>query len=130
MALAQMRADMQALYDQQERMMNDLAVFNIKIPENQDLKRLEKELQTLEEVWDLADQWEEAWLGYKAGSFWLIKTDEMEELAGTLFRFVSFHCEFCSCYLTKLVPAQALESFGQTIERTKLGHSGGYKNGR
>lgn len=85
-----MRAKLQELYDQQERMMNDLAVFNIKIPENQDLKRMDKELQILEEVWDLADQWEEAWLGYKYGSFWDIKTDDMEELANTLFRYGQF----------------------------------------
>lgn len=86
-ALAQMRAQLQALYDQEARMMNDLGIFDINLPENQDLRRLDRELQILEEVWDLAAQWEDAWLGFKYGSFWEIKTDDMEDVANTLFRY-------------------------------------------
>lgn len=81
-----MRANLQALYDQEARMLNDLAVFGINIPENQDLRRLDKELKVLEEVWDLANQWEDAWTSYRTGSFWEIKTDDMEDCAVTLYR--------------------------------------------
>lgn len=68
-------------------MQSDLAIFKINIPDNQDLRRLDRELAVLEEVWDLASQWEKAWLTFKNGNFWEIKTDDMDEVATTLFRF-------------------------------------------
>lgn len=81
-----MCAQLQALNDEEARIIIDLGVFNINIPENLELRRLDKELKQLEEIWDLADQWENAWLCYKSDSFWAIKTDEMEEFATTMFR--------------------------------------------
>lgn len=77
---------MQALLDQEARMQGDLAIFKINVPDNQELRRLDRELAVLEEVWGLASEWEDAWLGFKSGNFWEIKTDEMEDVATTLFR--------------------------------------------
>lgn len=67
-------------------MQADLAVFGINMPNNQDLRRLDAELAVLEEVWDLASQWEDAWEGFKSGSFWDVKTDDMEDVATALYR--------------------------------------------
>jgi len=44
-------------------------------------------LQQLEEVWGYAYQWDEAWTKYKSGNFWEIQTDEMVNLAMSLFRY-------------------------------------------
>lgn len=86
-ALAALRAELQALYDQEARMQRDLAVFKINIPDNQELRKIDRELAVLEEVWDLANQWQDAWLLFKNGNFWEIKTDDMDEVATTLYRF-------------------------------------------
>lgn len=67
-------------------MQRDLAVFKINVPDNQDLRKLDRELAVLEEVWDLASQWEDSWLLFKSGNFWEIKTDDMDEVATTLYR--------------------------------------------
>lgn len=72
--------------DKENALINNLAVFEINIPDNLDLKKLEKELNTLEEIWSLAKKWEDAWLSYKSTSFWNIKTDEIEEFATGLYR--------------------------------------------
>lgn len=45
-----------------------------------------QEMATLEIVWLLTDEWDKAWIKYKSGEFWSIKTDEMEITAQTLFR--------------------------------------------
>lgn len=74
------------MYDKEQRLISDLAVFGINIPENLDLRKLDKELKTLEEVWGIAAVWEEAWLGYKTGNFWAIHTDDMDDVATALSR--------------------------------------------
>lgn len=67
-------------------MQADLAVFGINVPDNQDLRRLDQELAILEEVWSLADQWADAWEGFKSASFWLCRTDDMDDVASVLYR--------------------------------------------
>lgn len=37
-------------------------------------------------VWQLTEEWEKAWNNYKSGEFWNIRTEDMEDLAQTLFR--------------------------------------------
>lgn len=53
---------------------------------NQELLAIEKELEKLEEVWDLVNKWETAWDKYKSGSFWTLETEEIEETVQNLFR--------------------------------------------
>lgn len=65
----------------------DLSIFNISHPENPEMEKLEKELATLELVWELARQWDEAWDRYKCGNFWQLETEEMENTVRTPFCF-------------------------------------------
>lgn len=64
----------------------DLGVFSISQPDSAELIKLEKDLAAIELVWELTQQWEEAWERYKLGNFWTIETEEMETTAQTLFR--------------------------------------------
>ena len=45
-----------------------------------------QDLNALEVVWELGEQWDTAWERYKTGNFWSIEIDEMEETANILFR--------------------------------------------
>lgn len=81
-----MREKINALYAKEAELVENLAIFGINILDNLDIRRLDKDLELLEEIWDLADQWECAWFEYKTASFWNIKPDEMEDLSLTLFR--------------------------------------------
>lgn len=85
-----LRASLQNLKDKESELINNLAVFGINIPDNLDLRQVEKELNVLEEIWVLASRWEEAWLSYKSTTFWNIKTDEMDEFAEQLYRYANF----------------------------------------
>lgn len=121
-ALKALRAELQALYDQEARMQADLAVFKINVPDNQDLRRLDRELAVLEEVWDLASQWEDAWLSFKSGNFWEIKTDDMDEVATTLFRFdVNNGCKLG--LFKNVLYSQSSQCAVQAIEGQELGYS-------
>lgn len=71
---------MEALRVQENKLRYDLGVFGISHPENPDLEKLEKELATLELVWELTDQWDDAWNRYKCGNFWDLETEEMENM--------------------------------------------------
>ncbi|PZC72708.1 hypothetical protein B5X24_HaOG210722 [Helicoverpa armigera] len=88
-ALAQLKAfreQLNALRAQEQLIRDGLAVFNLTTPVNLDLLKMEKELEKLEEVWGLVNQWEESWEKYKTQSFWEMETDEMEENVMFLFR--------------------------------------------
>lgn len=54
---------------------------------------MDRDLKSLEEVWDLAYQWENSWFNYKNSSFWEIKTEDMENTAVTLFRKLNRLCK-------------------------------------
>lgn len=45
-----------------------------------------KDLGAIELVWELTEQWDKAWEHYKAGNFWSIEMEDMEETANVLFR--------------------------------------------
>ncbi|XP_050561707.1 dynein axonemal heavy chain 2 [Spodoptera frugiperda] len=88
-ALAQLKAfreQLNALRAQEQAIRDGLAVFNLTTPVNLDLLKMEKELEKLEEVWGLVNQWEESWEKYKTQTFWEMETDEMEENVMYLFR--------------------------------------------
>lgn len=69
---------MNNLRERENKLKSDLTIFGISHPDNPELEKLEKELATLELVWELTDQWDEAWNRYKSGNFWELETDEME----------------------------------------------------
>ncbi|XP_044753245.1 dynein axonemal heavy chain 2 [Coccinella septempunctata] len=84
--IANMKEIIAKMRENEEQLRKDLAIFGLSLPDCEELTRLEKELATLELVWQLADEWETAWEKYRDGIFWEIETEEMEEKAQTLFR--------------------------------------------
>ncbi len=82
-----MRAHLQALYDQEAQLQSDLMTFEIRLPPNMDLIKMDSELSTLEEVWNLVNAWDEAWDCYKSTSFWKIETEQMEEFSNELYKY-------------------------------------------
>lgn len=85
-SLRAMRAYLQTLRDQESQLQSDLMTFEIRQPPNMDLIKLDKELSILEEVWNLVNEWDEAWEGYKSTSFWKIETEQMEEFSNDLYK--------------------------------------------
>ncbi|CAH2077128.1 unnamed protein product, partial [Iphiclides podalirius] len=89
-AMAQLKAfrnQLNALRAQEQQIRDGLAVFNLTTPVNLDLQKMEKELEKLEEVWELVVQWEDSWEKYRTQTFWEMETDEMEDNVMYLFRY-------------------------------------------
>lgn len=76
----EIRATLAELREKEATLRNELAIFGISLPENPEQEKLEKELATLELVWELTNQWDDAWQRYKSGNFWELETDEMENM--------------------------------------------------
>lgn len=84
--LSGIKAQLEEMKRKQEQLTADLGVFNISLPPNDDLRKLENNLQLLMNVWELTDEWDTAWASYKTGVFWDIKVEDMEITAQTLYK--------------------------------------------
>lgn len=91
--LKTMRAQLEAAYAKEDKLISDLEVFGINQPKNPDLIKLEKELQILESIWETVYQWSESWLEYKNGNFWSIDISTMEDNSVILFRKLTKMCK-------------------------------------
>ncbi|XP_049764343.1 dynein axonemal heavy chain 2 [Schistocerca cancellata] len=84
--LRTIREGLENLRATETQLKTDLGMFKISLLDTPELATLEKELAAIEVVWELTNQWDEAWESYKSGSFWTIEAEEMENTAQTLFR--------------------------------------------
>lgn len=84
--LKDIRAQLKKLRGREAKLRADLGLFDLSLLDSPELLELEKELETLELVWTLTDEWDKAWESYRSGEFWKIETEEMEATAQTLFR--------------------------------------------
>ncbi|KAI4461456.1 dynein heavy chain [Holotrichia oblita] len=84
--LQSMRQQLKELRNRETQLRNDLQLFDLSLFESAEIARLEKELASLELVWELTNEWNNAWETYKSGEFWSIETEDMEATAQTLFR--------------------------------------------
>ncbi|XP_059574595.1 dynein axonemal heavy chain 2 isoform X3 [Alligator mississippiensis] len=82
-ALRQVLAAMQA---EEGGLRSSLGLFKIEQPPSKDLQKLEKELDYLQQVWELTQAWELRWGEWKTGSFRTLQTETMESIARGLLR--------------------------------------------
>eukprot|EP00079_Xenopus_tropicalis_P031840 XP_017945611.1 PREDICTED: dynein heavy chain 2, axonemal [Xenopus tropicalis] len=66
-----------------------LSMFKIEQPSSKDLRALEKDLDSLQLVWEATQEWEQRWEEWKSGSFLTLQTDLMESTAQGLYRRLS-----------------------------------------
>ncbi|XP_030749874.1 dynein heavy chain 2, axonemal [Sitophilus oryzae] len=90
--LAHMRMCLKDMKENDDKLRANLAIFGLSYDECMEMAKLETELTSLEQVWDLAAQWSKAWNSYKSGEFWTIETTDMEETALVLFRKLTRLC--------------------------------------
>uniref|UniRef100_A0A8C8XZF1 Dynein axonemal heavy chain 2 n=1 Tax=Panthera leo TaxID=9689 RepID=A0A8C8XZF1_PANLE len=84
--IAQVRAMLNAMRDEEQSLRSNLGIFKIEQPVSKDLQNLEKELDALQQVWEITRDWEENWNQWKMGRFLTLKTEAMETMAHGLFR--------------------------------------------
>ncbi|XP_024940642.1 dynein heavy chain 2, axonemal [Cephus cinctus] len=84
--LLNIRKELDAMRLKETRLQANLGVFDISQPESLELVRLDKDLTAIDLVWQLTDEWDEAWERYKTGNFWRIEMEDMDATANVLFR--------------------------------------------
>ncbi|XP_074081622.1 dynein axonemal heavy chain 2 isoform X3 [Macrotis lagotis] len=84
--IAAVRAMLTAMKDEENTLHSNLGIFKIEQPASKDLQNLEKELDALQQVWEITRDWEENWSQWKTGQFLTLQTDAMENMAHGLYR--------------------------------------------
>ncbi|KAL2765787.1 dynein axonemal heavy chain 2 isoform 1 [Daubentonia madagascariensis] len=84
--IAQVRATLMAMREEENSLRSNLGIFKIEQPASKDLQNLEKELDALQQVWEITRDWEENWNQWKTGRFLTLQTEAMETMAHGLFR--------------------------------------------
>ncbi|KZC12413.1 Dynein heavy chain 2, axonemal [Dufourea novaeangliae] len=78
--------EIDSLKRRESQLKSQLTIFGISQSDNLELIQLEKDLAALELVWQLTNEWYEAWDRYRTDNFWRIEMEEMDNTANVLFR--------------------------------------------
>ncbi|XP_038624757.1 dynein heavy chain 2, axonemal [Tachyglossus aculeatus] len=81
-----MRQTLNSMKEEESTLRSNLGIFKIDQPISKDLQNLEKELDSLQQVWEITRDWEGNWNQWKSGRFQTLQTEAMESTAHTLFR--------------------------------------------
>jgi dynein heavy chain len=68
--------------DAEQRMQGGVDLFGLDRPVYKDLASIERDLELLQQSWDLIEEWEKMWENWKTGKFQELKVEEMEEASG------------------------------------------------
>ncbi|KAG5316465.1 DYH2 protein, partial [Acromyrmex insinuator] len=75
-----------SLKDRESLLKSQLTIFGINYPDSRELEQLDKDVAVIELVWQLTNEWNDAWERYKTGNFWTIDLEEMDTTANILLR--------------------------------------------
>ncbi|XP_030837708.1 dynein heavy chain 2, axonemal [Strongylocentrotus purpuratus] len=85
-SIAATREKVTDLKAQEATIRRGLNIFKIDQPPSKEIQQLDKDLDFIENVWQLTKEWEELWNTWKVGTFASLVTTEMEMTAGQLFK--------------------------------------------
>ncbi|KAH0626110.1 hypothetical protein JD844_000881 [Phrynosoma platyrhinos] len=81
-----MRQLLAKLKEEENTLRSNLGIFKIDQPASKDLQKLERELDYIQQVWEITKEWEDHWNEWKNVSFKTLKTEVMENTAFALYR--------------------------------------------
>ncbi|XP_077169770.1 dynein axonemal heavy chain 2 isoform X1 [Paroedura picta] len=84
--ISAMRQLLASLKEEENTLRSNLGIFKIDQPASKDLQKLERELDYLQQVWEITKEWEVHWSEWKTGSFKTLQTEVMETTAFMLYR--------------------------------------------
>ncbi len=79
--IADLRKQLEDLAERETKLKQGLAIFNIDAPVYKELTSAAKDLDLIEQVWSLKNEWENSWESWKKIKFMEIKTQVMEDTA-------------------------------------------------
>ncbi|XP_032872211.1 dynein heavy chain 2, axonemal [Amblyraja radiata] len=84
--IAELRNNLNSLKDEENNIRNGLNVFKIDQPLSKELQALEKDLDFLQQAWEVTKQWEDSWVEWKAERFSSLVTQIMDNTATGYYR--------------------------------------------
>ncbi|XP_063786889.1 dynein axonemal heavy chain 2 [Pseudophryne corroboree] len=84
--IAANRQMMNVLKEEENTIRSGLSMFKIEQPFSKDIQALEKDLDSLQLVWEATKEWEQNWHDWKSGRFLTLQTELMETTAQGLYR--------------------------------------------
>ncbi|XP_035375794.1 dynein heavy chain 2, axonemal [Electrophorus electricus] len=84
--IAVLQVQLESLKEEEGTIRHGLSIFKIEQPTSKDIQSLEKDLDHLQQVWEISQQWDAHWNEWKTGEFALLQTENMENTAQTMFK--------------------------------------------
>ncbi|KAI5104428.1 dynein heavy chain 2, axonemal isoform X1 [Silurus meridionalis] len=84
--VSSLKAQLESLKKEESTICRGLGVFLIDQPASKDIQSLEKDLDDLQQVWEITDQWETHWNEWKSEQFDTLQTENMEITAQTMLK--------------------------------------------
>ncbi|XP_072544049.1 dynein axonemal heavy chain 2 [Salminus brasiliensis] len=81
-----LRDQLEFLKEEEGTIRNGLSIFKIEQPISKDMQNLEKDIDYLQQVWEITQQWNTHWDEWKAGQFASLQTENMENTAQIMFK--------------------------------------------
>ena len=85
-SIEQFKQECKDLRGKEEQLKRGLSIFKIGCEPNKELTELEEDLELLEAIWKVANEWVKLWNGWKVTVFDEIETDSMEQTAQGCFK--------------------------------------------
>ncbi|CAI5672498.1 unnamed protein product [Oreochromis niloticus] len=84
--VAEHRSQLETLKQEESTIHDGLSFFKIEQAPSKSIRTLEKDLDQLQQVWDITEEWNANWNIWKAGQFGTLQTESMETAAQDMFK--------------------------------------------
>ncbi|XP_047429543.1 dynein axonemal heavy chain 2 [Mugil cephalus] len=84
--LAEHRKQLEALKQEESTILEGLGFFKMEQIPSKTMKMLEKDMDHLQQVWDITEEWNRNWNAWKVGQLALLQTESMERTAQDMFK--------------------------------------------
>ncbi|RLN66518.1 hypothetical protein BBP00_00002156 [Phytophthora kernoviae] len=113
--LAEFEKKMETTRSRQNALKKGLEIFGIEESKNEGFVQTEKELELLQQIWALSDEWEIVWASWKNKVFYEIEVETMESTAAQFFKKVVKYGKDMKSWTVWSSMKTKIEQFRQTL---------------
>uniref|UniRef100_A0A672FP66 Dynein axonemal heavy chain 2 n=1 Tax=Salarias fasciatus TaxID=181472 RepID=A0A672FP66_SALFA len=84
--IAEHRSQLEALKQEEDSILTGLGFFKMEQKPSKSIRFLEKDIERLQQVWDITEEWNSKWLSWKGGQFAALQTESLESTAQDMFK--------------------------------------------
>ncbi|KAG5853301.1 hypothetical protein ANANG_G00071700 [Anguilla anguilla] len=81
-----LRSQLETLKEEELTIRHGLAIFKIEQPPSKEVHKMEEDLDLLQQVWQIRQEWEDHWEEWKVGQLVALETESMESTAQHMFK--------------------------------------------